>query len=78
MNVILRHARMAVHVSITESIIHVIVRMVIRARTANLWLIGAVVVEVYHNPVKMEQPVNKFRTYTSAFVNPVGRARCVT
>jgi len=52
--------------------------MVIRVKTANHWWTGAVVVEAYHNPVKMEQRVNKFRTYTSAFVNLVGQAKYVT
>jgi len=37
-----------------------------------------VVAEAYHNPVKTEQHVNKFRTYTNAFASPVGPAKYVT
>jgi len=37
-----------------------------------------VVAVAYHNHVKTEQRANKFRIYTSAFANPVGRVRYVT
>jgi len=37
-----------------------------------------VVVEEYHNHVKTEQHVNKFRTCTSAFASPDGLAKYVT
>jgi len=37
-----------------------------------------VVAEAYHNPVKTEQHVNKFRIYTSAFASLVGLAKYVT
>lgn len=68
---------MEVLVLITENITRVIVLMVILVKTVNHWLTGVMVVVVCHNHVKMEQHVNKFKTFISVYANLVGQVKCV-